>query len=168
MALALTAVLAAEAFSQAIAISTQASDPTAEVKETVNQILDVLHNNQMPLKEKREKLRSIVADHFDFRAMARSSVGYHWRSLNETQRQQFRDVFTNFIEDAYIGKIQGYQGQQVEFINRSFPGPENSEVDTRILQQGRDPISVKYALQQQNGQWMVYDVAVDNISIIAN
>jgi hypothetical protein len=35
MALALTAVSAAEAFTQAIAISTQASDPTAEVKETV-------------------------------------------------------------------------------------------------------------------------------------
>jgi phospholipid transport system substrate-binding protein len=104
----------------------------------------------------------------DFTEMSRSALGYHWRSLTPEQRSQFSTLFTSFIEDAYLSKIQDYSGQQVQYLKESPLGEGYSRVDTAIVQPGKQSLKVAYMLEQKGGEWLVYDVTVDNISIIAN
>jgi len=100
--------------------------------------------------------------------MARSTLGYHWRSLTPDQRADFTQLFTDFIEAAYLDKVQDYAGQQVLFGQSRSLGEGYAAVDTTIVQAGKDPIPVTYLLEQSGSGWKVYDVTVDNISIIAN
>jgi len=143
--------------------------PMALVKNTVNQAVDVLKNHQTPMDMRRRKLLQLVAGHFDFADMARSSLGPHWRQLTPAQRQQFVPLYTAFMEDVYLNKLEGYSGQKIEFLNQSSDGPGYSQVSTRTVQpNGGQPIRIDYRLKQEGGDWKVYDVTVDGISITAN
>jgi phospholipid transport system substrate-binding protein len=145
-----------------------AGDPMAVVKETVNDALAVLRNKQIPANQRREQLKQIVSRSFDFTEMSRSALGYHWRQISPEQQQEFSQVFTTFIEDSYLAKINDYSGQEVQFVRERNDGPQYAQVATNIVAPGKDPIAVNYRLLIQNGDWKVYDVTVDAISIIAN
>ena len=140
----------------------------ATTQEFVEQALQILRNRQKSVVEKRRELKPLVESRFDAAEMARSTLGYHWRSLTPDQRANFTQVFTAFIEAAYLDKVQDYAGQQVQFGQSRSLGQGYAEVETTIVQAGKDPIPVTYLLEQSGSGWKVYDVTVDNISIIEN
>jgi phospholipid transport system substrate-binding protein len=145
-----------------------ADDPMSVVKTTVDQALDVLRDTSSPLAQRQDKLRQIVAQTFDFKEMAKSALGYHWKELTPAQQEEFTNAFVAFIEDSYLSKINDYRGQQVTFLRASNDGPQYAQVNTDIVQPKGDSIHVNYRLLQENGTWKIYDVTVDAISIIAN
>lgn len=143
--------------------------PMGVVKMTVGQALAVLRDKSTPLPQRQRKLREIVSSTFDFREMSRSAMGYHWRSLTLAQRTEFTQVFTTFIEDSYLSKINDYSNQHVDYLTaRNISGPDYAQVKTNIVQAGKDPIPFNFLLLKRGNGWKVYDVTVDAISIIAN
>ena len=142
-------------------------DPMSMVKSTVSQVIGVLNDKQTPQAERRQRLVQLVAGHFDFSDMARDTLGVHWAQLSPEQRQQFVPLFTSFMEDAYLGKIESYSGQPIEFIRENSNGPNDAEVSSKVKQDDQE-IRIDYRLKQEGGEWKVYDVTVDDISITAN
>jgi phospholipid transport system substrate-binding protein len=134
----------------------------------VRRSLQIMRNTNAPVTQRRRDLRAVLEGHFDFAEMSRSALGYHWRKLTPQQRDEFTSLFKAFIEDAYLSKIQDYKGQDVQFIRERRLEAGYVEIDSKIVQAGKDPIPVNYLLEQKNGSWMIYDVTVDAISIIAN
>src|SRR6266851_1611638 len=70
------------------------SDAVTTVRGTVSQVLNILNDHQSSQQERRRRLIAVVAGHFDFADMARSSLGYHWRQLTPDQQQRFVQLFT--------------------------------------------------------------------------
>ncbi|MGA2411043.1 MAG: ABC transporter substrate-binding protein [Candidatus Binataceae bacterium] len=163
---ALALVVIAASFAPASA--QDSNDAMGIAQNVVNQALEILGSNSTPLPQRRRQLRGLIEANFDFAAMSRSALGYNWRSLSADQRAQFTKLFTSFIEVAYLDKIQDYQGQKVHFTGQRSLGDGYAEVDTQIVQAGKNPINVNYLLEQKDGSWKVYDVTVEAISIIAN
>jgi phospholipid transport system substrate-binding protein len=147
-----------------------APDPKEQVKATVDKVLSILSDPALKAnpQARRQQLKDTVAGHFDFAEMARSALGYHWRDLSEQQRKDFVGLFTRFIEAAYIGKVESYSGQQIDYVKDSRDDADYARVATNVIQQGKEPIGINYRLKLEDGEWKVYDVAVDNISITAN
>lgn len=169
----IAAVLAAVAMlgmirGQGVARADTGGAPMAVAKATVDHALAILANKSMPVVQRRKELREAIENNFDFTEMSRSALGYHWRSLTPAQRQDFTHLFTAFIEDAYLSKIQDYSGQKVEFVGQSQLAPGYVQINTNIIEPGKNPIAVNYLMLQQDGAWKIYDVTVDAISIIAN
>ena len=150
--------------------STVASDPTSLVKGTVGQVLEVLSDKQMSQELRQHKVIEIVAGRFDFTDMARSSLGDNWKKLSPAQQEQFVPLFTAFMEDAYLDKIDSYSGQKVQFVGQN--AMEATTVEVKSVVQPADssdqPIQINYLVKQTAGDWKVYDVTVDDISITAN
>jgi len=144
------------------------SSAKAATQEFINQALQILRDPQKSVFEKRRELKPLIESRFDSSEMARSTLGYHWRSLTPDQRTNFTQVFTAFIEAAYLDKVQDYSGQQVQFGQSRSIGEGYAAVDTSIVQPGKAPLGVTYLLEETGSGWKVYDVTVDNISIIAN
>lgn len=142
--------------------------PLDTVDQVVNKSLPVLRDKQTPLPQRRRQLRSLLEQHFDFADMARITLGYHWRELSATQRAQFTELFTAFIENAYLSKIQDYSGQDVAVLGQNSEGEGFARVRSQIIQPGKQPIEVDYLLRDIDGDWKIYDVTVDAISIVAN
>lgn len=145
-------------------------DPAALVKSTVGQVIAVLQDKQMARDSRQRKVIEIVAGRFDFADMARSSLGYNWKKLSPAQQQQFVPLFTAFMEDAYLNKIDSYSGQPVQFAGQTAIADESTEVKTVVqpAESSDPPIRINYLLKQSGGDWKVYDVTVDDISITAN
>jgi phospholipid transport system substrate-binding protein len=154
----------------AIGTTTARAENTAKLatQEFVNQALQILRDRQKSVVERRRELKPLMESRFDSSEMARSTLGYHWRSLRPDQRANFTQVFTAFIEAAYLDKVQDYSGQQVEFGQSRSLGEGYAAVDTSIVQPGKTPLPVTYLLEETGSGWKIYDVTVDNISIIAN
>ena len=144
------------------------SSAKATTETFVSQALEILRDKQKPVVQKRRELKPLIEARFDAREMARSALGYHWRSLTPEERASFTRLFTAFIEAAYLDKVQDYAGQQVQFGLSRALGEDYAAVDTSIAQSGKNPILVTYLLERTGDGWKVYDVAVANISIIAN
>jgi phospholipid transport system substrate-binding protein len=147
-----------------------ADEPMTVVQNTVNQAIGVLRNKQLPLPDRQDQLRKIVSATFDFKEMARSAMGYHWRQITPAQQDEFTQAFVAFIQDSYLGKINEYTNQQVVFVTTKSLGQGYAQVNTNIVKPGGtgDPIKVNYLLEQEGSDWKIYDVTVDAISIIAN
>jgi phospholipid transport system substrate-binding protein len=145
------------------------ADTAMNVTQTmVNHALQIMANKSTPVQQRRRQLREAIENEFDFTEMSKSALGYHWRTINQNQRAQFTKLFTAFIEDAYLSKIQDYSGQQVQFQGQSPLGQGYSQINTAIVQTGKSPVTVNYLLLEKDGTWKIYDVTVDAISIIAN
>ena len=144
--------------------------PTDVVKGLVNPALQILGDKSTPLKDRQQKLRDLVSPSvFDYTAMTRSAMGLHWRDINDQQRQDVTQTFTAFLRDSYISRIQDFSVENVNYQGEADLGNGNTEVRTSIEQPGSQaPVQVNYSLRKDNGKWLIYDVAVDNISIAAN
>ena len=128
--------------------------------------------------EREQKLRAIAESHFDFAEMARSAIGYHWKTLTPSQQSEFVPLFTAFIEDAYLSRIESYSVQKIneqiqtsmiQFTRETNDGPDYAEVfSTVVLQDQKDPIPVNYLMRRDGAEWKIYDITIDSISVIAN
>lgn len=145
-----------------------ADTPMGVTQTMVNHALQIMANKATPVQQRRRQLREAIENRFDFTEMSKSALGYHWKTITANQRVQFTKLFTAFIEDAYLSKIQDYSGQQVQFQGQTPLGQGYTQINTAIIQGGKSPISVNYLLLQKDGSWKIYDVTVDAISIIAN
>jgi phospholipid transport system substrate-binding protein len=153
-------------------------DPMSVIKTGVDQVIAVFNDQRIPLNQRRAKLQSISLQYFDFESMAKSALGYHWRDLTPAQRNQFVPLFTEFIQDAYLSKMeqatvekirQEAKTANVRLLKQAYFKSDYAEVfSTVALQDQKDPLEVNYLMHQKDGQWRVYDVTVDAISLIAN
>jgi phospholipid transport system substrate-binding protein len=163
-------VVVALALTLGFAVNASADgDPMAAVKGTVNQVLSIVSDPsyKSATSQRRERLREVITQRFDFTDMARSAMGYHWRSLSQGQRDQFVQLFTGLLEASYMGKIEGYKGEKIVYLKETHDG-DLAQVNTQIAQSGNEPISVNYRLKQFGGSWKVYDVLIDQISLVGN
>ncbi len=154
------------------------SDATASVKTIIDQSIVVFKDQQITSTEREQKLRAIAESHFDFAEMAQSAIGYHWKTLTPAQKSEFVPLFTTFIEDAYLSRIESYsvqkineqiQSSMIQFTKQTNDGPDYAEVfSTVVLKDQKDPIPVNYLMRRDANDWKIYDITIDSISVIAN
>jgi phospholipid transport system substrate-binding protein len=145
-----------------------AGAPLESIKSTVERVTQVLQEPGANTKkaETTEAIRGILLPRFDFEEMARRSLGNHWRELDGKQNE-FVSVFTNFMENSYLSALESYQGEKVVYL-RERVEQDFAQVDTQIVPAKGEPISVNYKLRLVAGEWKVYDVVVENISLVNN
>ena len=172
-------VFAASASAQTlVSPPTSPNDAMGSVKSVIDQSIVVFKDQQISAPDREQKLRAIAESHFDFREMAKSAIGYHWRTLTPAQQSEFVPLFTTFIEDAYLSRIESYsvekvnqqiQSSMIQFIKQTTDGPEYAQVySTVVLQDSKNPIAVNYLMRNDSGEWKIYDITIDAISVIAN
>jgi phospholipid transport system substrate-binding protein len=158
--------------------SVSPDDATGSVKSIIDQSILVFKDGQLTPTAREQKLRAIAESHFDFAEMAQSAIGYHWKTLTPDQKSEFVPLFTAFIEDAYLSRIESYsvqkineqiQSSMIQFTRQTTDGPDYAEVfSTVVLQDQKDPIPVNYLMRRDGDEWKIYDITIDSISVIAN
>ncbi len=153
------------------ASSFAAVKPIDEIRVIVTRVTRALKEPETSSKQEPQKLlgrlAKIIDPIFDFEEMAKRSLGPHWRSLTPEQRGEFVPLFRQFLAKAYLGRIASHKNQKV-FFARETVGRDYSEVDTQVTSANDDQIPIVYLLKLTDGDWKVYDVIIDNVSIVSN
>jgi phospholipid transport system substrate-binding protein len=148
-----------------------AGEPADHLRQTVDKILATLNDSALKgesrKEERRRRLREIIYPRFDFTEMARRSLGSNWRRLKPEQQKEFVKLFTTLLEDAYLDTIESYSGEKVEYEREKQEG-DYAEVDTKIIDAAGREFSVDYRLHKVDGDWKVYDVVIENVSLVNN
>jgi len=147
--------------------------PLELVQTTTEKLLAELKADQNTIHSHPDKIYSLVADivlpHFDFERMAQLSLGKYWRQLSPQQRERFVSEFRLLLVRTYGTALADYNDQQVEYKPlRMNDNDERVTIKTEIKQAGSPPIPVDYSLYRQDGQWKVYDIVIDGISLVTN
>ena len=145
----------------------QAAEPLATVQAQVNKVLDVLRDKTLSTEAKKEKLRDLYSEMFDEVELARRTLGANWKKLNPAQQEEFVRLYRQVLEKAYINKILTYTDQKIVFSRASMLSDNLAEVQTKIITSSQE-IPLNYRVFLKDGTWKVYDVVIENVSLILN
>jgi phospholipid transport system substrate-binding protein len=152
------------------ALASSENDPLVQVQKSVDEILMILQSEELQTLEKKDerkqRILTVVNRMFDFRGMARSSLGQNWNSLTTEERDSFVSLFASLIEQRYIGKIDAYSNQKVIYKNQRVRN-NKARVYTAIIDKDLE-IPIDYSLQMSQGKWLIKDLKIENVSLIAN
>jgi len=140
--------------------------PIDRVRSVVDEVLTILRNDSLEAVARRAQLRSELGQVFDSRAMAQSALSTNWRNASEEQQVEFEELFRRTLENTYIGRIEAYTDEVVEYRGEDINN-NRATVDTTIVTSSNE-IPVNYRLRLRSDGWYVYDVEVENVSMISS
>jgi len=116
-----------------------------------------------------ELVRDIVLPHFDFETMSRWVLGKYWRSATPDQQQRFSEEFRTLLVRTYAVSLAQYEDQTITYEPlQAAPDATDVTVRTDIERHGSTPIPIAYSMHRKNGEWSVYDVTIDGVSLVTN
>ena len=143
--------------------------PAARVRETVDKVLAIINDPRLKGDihkiARHEELKAVLQERFDFTEMAKRSLGPEWQRRTPEERVEFVRLFTDLLERAYLTTIEDVK--EVRIIDEHIDG-NYAEVETRLLDNKGVEFTVVYRLHRAGGDWKVYDVVVDHVSLVAN
>jgi phospholipid transport system substrate-binding protein len=141
--------------------------PTAQLRVTLDKIVEVLRNKELSQDAILDQVNVMVRDKFDFEAMSQRTLGIHWRNATPKQRARFIELFSQLLEDTYRIRIRNYtyQNERVEYIGEQVQGTRG-QVDTIVV--ANKDIPVSYRVRLKGNEWLVYDVIVEEVSLVNN
>jgi len=142
------------------------TSPTETIRVAVDQILALLRDDQLDKDTRRDRMRAIIDARFDFRAMSQRTLAVNWKKASGAEQQQFVDLFTQLIQNSYVGKIEAYTNETVEYPAEKVKG-RKAVVDTLIVTSSKE-IPIDYRVYLKDDQWYVYDVIIEGVSLISN
>lgn len=147
-----------------------AGEPTVQLRTTIDQFVTILTNTsvaELRATGLPQKALDLIFGRFDFSEMTKRSLGRHWADLNPGERREFVDAFTQRLLRAYGRSMRANGDEKIEYGRENLDG-EYAKVETKVISGNGEDVLVDYQLHDINGQWKVYDVVIDSISIVNN
>jgi phospholipid transport system substrate-binding protein len=148
-----------------------AGTPTEQLKSQIDRVLKVLDDPDLKkenrARDRRASVRRIANDIFDFSETAKRSLARHWQSRTPAEREEFVQRFGDLLERSYISRIELYGGEKIGYIGESMDG-DLATVRTRIVTRQGTEIPIDYKMHTLGSRWLVYDVSIEGVSLIAN
>lgn len=144
--------------------------PTEQLRPTIDKVIDILVDDSLKGSENKEERRRLIMEvvsiGFDFREMSRRVLGATWHDISAEQQDYFVAQMTKLLENVYIGKLETYSGQAVDFVAERVKG-KRAQVTTIVEHQGQN-LPIHYIMQKEQDRWMVYDINIEGVSLIRN
>ena len=149
----------------------RAGTPTDQVRGTVDNVLGILKNPSLKAdsrkRDRRDQLRRAVFSRFDFAEMAKRSLGSYWRQLTSKEQDDFVRLYTDLLERAYVDQIESYNNEKFAYVKETVD-QEYADVQSRIVTTKGDEYSLNYRVHLVGSEWKVYDLVIENISLVNN
>jgi phospholipid transport system substrate-binding protein len=165
------AVAAAAALWLGLAGLATAGVPTEQVRGAIDRILQTVQDQSLqgPAKadERRQRIRDVADQVFDWQETAKRALARHWQARSAQERSEFAKLFADLVERSYVGKIEAYSGEKIEYLGDSIDG-DTATVRTKLVTRANTEIPIEYRLLKEGDRWRVYDVVIENVSLVGN
>ncbi len=148
-----------------------AAGPTEVLRPTLQGMIDVIRDPGLAgtenKEERRRKIMEIASRGFDFTEMSKRVLGRTWQKISQEEREQFVRLFTKLLENAYVGKLEEYSGQEIIYKDERIKG-KKAAVLTFVKHNGAAPLPVSYVMLKNGKGWQVYDLNIEGVSFLRN
>jgi phospholipid transport system substrate-binding protein len=148
-----------------------AAGPTETVQAAVQQVFAQPESPTVKassIAERRAQIRKVTETLFDFDEMSQRSLGKAWTQASPTEQKEFVRLFGNLIANAYMGRIEQYAGEPIEYVGERIEG-DDARVQSRVVTPKGSEVPIEYRLYRAtDGRWTVYDIYVDGFSLVGS
>ena len=154
-----------------LATPAQAGAPLDQLKAQIDRVIKVLDDPELKKdarsSARRAAVRKVADDIFDFQETAKRSLARHWQPRTPAEKDEFVRLFADLLERSYISKIELYGGEKIMFLGDSVES-DQATVRTKIITKGGAEVPVEYRMLKKGDRWLVYDVIIEGVSLVAN
>jgi phospholipid transport system substrate-binding protein len=147
-----------------------AGEATAQLSTTIDEFVAILSNtsvDELRTTGLPEKARNLIFSRFDFSEMTKRALGRHWQSLDQAEQREFVDALTRRLLVSYGKTVRASGHEKIEY-KRELQDGSNATVQTIVISENGDNLPIDYQLHEVNGQWQVYDMKIDQVSLVNN
>lgn len=148
-----------------------AADPVAVLREVTEYLQDIVRRDTSILQDPvrlRALAYDVVLPHVDFVTLSRWVLGRHWRTATPAQREAFMVQFREMLLLNYINRVTNYRETAVRFLPpRSGQREDLVVVQAEVEPEGGPVVDVQFRMHRVDGRWLIYDVTVEGISLVA-
>jgi len=146
--------------------------PTDTVRDYTDAVVKVLEDPALKAEdrraERRAAVRKIAIDIFDVQETARRALGPHWQQRSPQEREEFVQLFAELLERTYINKIDLFGGEKLRFTEEKLDG-DHAVVRAKVITKQGTEVPVEARMINRSGnRWQIYDIVIENISLIGN
>lgn len=170
----LASVLLASLLGLLVSVPVAGAQVTDSAKErvirTVDSVMESLSDQQLKTPERAQERRQFVKQAvnrlLDYEEMGKRTLGAKWQNLTKADQEEFVDVFQEFLSNSYESRFEDYSDEQVQYVGERQKG-DFAEVRT-VLKSNKVQVPLDFRLLRKSGQWWVYDLVIDGISLVKN
>lgn len=144
-----------------------AGAPTEQVRQYTDQVVKILEDPQLRSADKRAAVRKVAIEIFDVNETAKRALGPHWQTRSGAERDEFVNLFADLLERTYISKIDLFGGERLRYTTESLDG-DFAVVRAKVVTNKGTEVPVEARMLKRGDHWLIYDIAIQNISLIAN
>jgi phospholipid transport system substrate-binding protein len=130
-----------------------------------NEAIRDLTDPAVPKAEREARFRRLLNDHFDMAAISKFVLGRYWRSADESQREEFRKLFEDFIVGSYSARFGEYRGEAFKVAGSSVDNAGSIIVHSRIDMPSSEDIRVDWRLRGTDAEFSIVDIIVEGVSM---
>ena len=149
----------------------EAGPPTDQLKSYTDQVLKILEDPALKEEDRKHERRAAVRKAaikvFDVEETARRALGRHWQGRSAEERKEFVDLFADLLEKTYISKIDLYGGEKIRYTSEKIDG-DTAIVRAQVITRRGTEIPVEGRMQKRGDRWLMYDILLENISLVGN
>lgn len=147
--------------------------PDTLVKQTAEDVLETIKHDKDIQAGNQQKIFALAEEkimpNFDFDRVCRLVLGKNWKTATPEQQAEFQKEFRSLLLRTYAVALGKYRDQVIEYKPlRTEADAKNVSVKTQILQSGGPPVMVDYSLSKTEHGWKVYDIVIENVSLVTN
>jgi phospholipid transport system substrate-binding protein len=142
-----------------------------QVRATVEKVVAILQDQRLKPEaqqnQRQTRLRQVIESKFDIEEMAKRALGPNWQGRNRQQQANFVILFTDLLAASYLDNIERYAGEKFLYLSETQE-KGFSEVATKVVDKKGQEVAINYKLRATNGNWKIYDLLIENVSLVNN
>lgn len=146
-------------------------NPTSYIRANVDKVVNILtspeYEEETNKTEQLRQIEAVVDNFFDAEELSKRSLGQYWRIFTPEQKQEFQPLFLKLIKQVYLKKSITYNDEVVNYNQEIIKSDTLAEVHTTVTSPDLN-IPIIYYMIRKDVSWKVYDVSVENVSLIKN
>ncbi len=148
-----------------------AASPLETIQPQVNRALEVLRDPALKAESaratKEKKIWAIIDSVFDYNELSKRTLAQHWKEFAPGQQEEFTHLFGKLLGSVYMDRIIAYKDEKVVFGKVANLSDRTAEVQSEVLRSSKS-IPILYRMILVNGEWRVYDVVIEGVSLVQN
>ena len=136
------------------------------VESLADKAVNTLAVQNLSEKQREDRFRSLLRDHFDLEAIGKWVLGRYWRTATTAQREEYLSLFEDLIVKTYAKRFKEYTGERLTIQDAIPGGDDDAIVHSEIIRpNGAPPIRVDWRVRSPNGDYKIVDVVVEGVSM---
>lgn len=158
----------------ALPAAAQNDSPDALIKNTVDEVVTILKQDNGIREGNQEKVLNLVREkilpHFNFTRMTQLAMGKNWSQADQEQKKSLVKEFRTLLVRTYSNSLTTYRDEVIKVSPANVaPQDTRATVRTLVIQgSGKQPVPIDYAMEKSENTWKVYDVTVSGVSLVTN